>query len=209
MNKENLKKGALGALKYMGTTVAGVVIVAWLKGESLPGLLKLDGLKATLTTGIPLWLPLLLLLAIVALVPSWLRMLRNRPVLHISWHGSAGWGRGGLLGPGGMETVLRIQGEALIALDNLNETVILTAVHLRGAEFVGNFHTFQIEPGVTFNHTMFMNFRGLKPKSDTPLTVRLTFEDNKGRRYPTKKATLRAFPSGAQTFPTNMELPTS
>jgi len=39
-----------------------------------------------------------------------------------------------------------------------------------------------------------LNFRGLTPESGKPLTVQLTFEDNKGRLYPTKETTFRAFP---------------
>jgi hypothetical protein len=99
-----------------------------------------------------------------------------------------------MLNSGGMESVLRIQGPVTVSSDNLPEIVTLTAIHLRGAEFTGYFPGFVVEPGAAFKHTMHMNFRGLKPESGKPLTVQLTFEDNKGRRYPTRKVKLRAFP---------------
>lgn len=122
------------------------------------------------------------------------------PVLHLAWHGTARWGWGGFMRPSGMESVLRIQGDAIVSTDNLPELVIITGAHLTGAEYVGNFGTFAIKPGATFEQRIMLNFRGLKPESGKPLTVQITFEDNKGRLYPTKEATFRAFP-GPQISP--------
>jgi len=118
--------------------------------------------------------------------------LRNPgPVLHMSWYGTSGWGWGGY----GAESVLRIQGDVTMTMDNIKDTVIFTGVHLDGAEFVGNFDNFKIDPGETVTRGMMLNFRGLHPESDKPLTVQLAFQDLKGTRYPTRPVTLRAFPT--------------
>ncbi len=118
----------------------------------------------------------------------------SEPELHLAWHGTAGWGWGGHLQPSGMESVLRIQGDAIVSTDDLKEMIIITKAHLKGAEYVGNFGSFAIRPGTTFHQSIMLNFRGVRPESGKPLTVKLTFEDNKGRLYETRETTFRAFP---------------
>jgi hypothetical protein len=96
----------------------------------------------------------------------------SEPELHLAWHGTAGWG----------------------STDDLKEMIIITKAHLKGAEYVGNFGSFAIRPGTTFHQSIMLNFRGVRPESGKPLTVKLTFEDNKGRLYETRETTFRAFP---------------
>lgn len=171
MGKDKLKKAALALGKIVLAAALTVFFKAWFGGESLKGLTKLSELGAILTAGVPFWALLIAVVVCVLLFSSWLRTLRNRPELHIAWHGSAGWGWGGMLSPSGMESVLRIQGPVTVSSDNLPEMVTLTAVHLRGAEFAGYFPDFVVKPGATFKHTMHMNFRGPKPESGKPLTI--------------------------------------
>lgn len=145
---------------------------------------------------IPSW-PLVVPLAIIVLlVPYWWRAIRKRkPELHMAWHGSAGWGIGGLLTMQGIEQILRIQGPVLISSSYFEEPVMITEIELRDAEYAGpNFQAFQVKPGETIPHTLMLNFRGEMPVPGKAFNAYLTFVDIKGNKYPLTPATLRAFP---------------
>jgi hypothetical protein len=116
--------------------------------------------------------------------------------LHVAWHGSAGWGVGGLLQKdGGIEWVLRIQGPVIITSSHLNDTVFVTGIELKGAVYAGPyFQMFEVKPGETLHHHLMLNFRGVKPAKGQPFKASLIVVDIKGKRYPLQPTTLRAFP---------------
>jgi hypothetical protein len=113
------------------------------------------------------------------------------PVLHMSWYGTSGWIWSGYE----TESVLSIQGDVTITMDNIQDKVTFISVHLEGAEYIGNFEPFKIDVGETTTRSMILNFRGLHPEIDRPLTVQLTFEDLKGKVYPTKPESFSALPT--------------
>lgn len=155
-------------------------------------------LTHALTYSVPIWsLLATFVISICALAwLHWLRTIRGRkPQLHMAWHGSAGWGIGGLLNKDGMESVLRIQGPVVITSSHLTESVIVTGIELKGAEYAGPyFQMFEVNPGETIKQHLMLNFRGLNPAKGRALTVNLSFVDIKGDRYRLKPAALRAFP---------------
>lgn len=155
-------------------------------------------LAHVLTYSVPIWLLLLMfVISICALAGLyWWRAIRGRkPQLHMAWHGSAGWGIGGLLNKDGMEHVLRIQGPVVITSSHLTESIIVTGIVLKDAEYAGPyFQMFKVNPGETIEKHLMLNFRGLNPVKGRPLNVDLSFVDIKGQRYRLNAAALRAFP---------------
>lgn len=155
-------------------------------------------LARVLSLPIPLWALLAIFVVIVLLLPYWWRAIRKKkPELYVAWHGSAGWGIGGLLQRNGAkEQVLRLQGSALISSSHLTESIVICRIELEGAEYAGpNFQMFEVKPGETTHHTLMFNFRGVKPEKGKGFRANLTLVDIKGNRYPLKPALLRAFPS--------------
>jgi hypothetical protein len=153
--------------------------------------------RQILTSRIPLWALLATLAIIALLLPYWWRAIRRKkPELHLAWHGSAGWGIGGILQKDGeMERVLRIQGLAVISSSFLEEPLVITGIDLKDAEYAGPyFLMFELKPGETIQHTFLLNFRSVTPAQGRPFTANLTLIDVKGQRYPLESATLRAFP---------------
>jgi hypothetical protein len=162
-----------------------------------------------LTSCIPFWALLVALVVIVLLVPYWwLAIRKKKPELHLAWHGSAGWGTGGLLQKdGGMERVLRIQGPALISSSHLEEPTVVTGIELKDAEYAGPyFQMLEVKPGETIGRTLLLNFRGVKPAKGEAFKASLTLVDIKGRRYPLSPMMLRAFP-GEDVPPTEPPKP--
>lgn len=209
MNTEKMKKGMLAVLKAIGLAVVTVVTKELWEGQPLSGLAKLKSYKYILTSYTPFWLLLVTLIIIFLLVPYWWRAMRKKkPELYVAWHGSAGWGTGGILQKdGGMERVLRIQGQVVISSSFLEEPVIVTAIDLKNAEYAGPyFQMFEVKPGERFATTLMLNFRGVKPATGKAFKVNLTLIDIKGKRYPLKPALLRAFP-GEDVPPTEPPKP--
>jgi len=155
-------------------------------------------LTRALSLSVPLWALLATLVVVAWLLPYWWRAIRKKkPELYLAWHGSAGWGIGGLLQRNGaMEQVLRLQGSALVSSSHLTESIVICGVELEEAEYAGpNFQVFEVKPGETTPHTLMFNFRGVKPEKGKGFRASLTLIDIKGNRYPLKPALLRAFPS--------------
>ena len=115
------------------------------------------------------------------------------PELHIVWR-VAGWCWTMHEG----ERVVRISGDAPVQLDNVSEKILFTGVRVEGAEFVGSFDNFELEPGQRTFRGMNLDFKGIEPEGKEPLTVKLTFVDFKGTLYPTKEATFKALPNPEQ-----------
>ena len=82
-------------------------------------------------------------------------------------------------------------GDGPIQLDNVSEKVIMTGVRLDGAEFVGVFDNFAIEPGAVIFRGMNLDFRGIHPEGPGAIRVKLVFIDLRGNEYPTKEATFQ------------------
>lgn len=143
------------------------------------------------------WALLVIFVVILFLFPYWWRSIRKKkPELYVAWHGSAGWGIGGLLqNDGTIEQVLRLQGPALISSSHLTDSIVISGIELEDAEYAGpSFQIFEVKPGETTHHTLMLNFRGIKPEKGKEFRANLTLIDIKGNRYSLKPALLRAFP---------------
>jgi membrane protein implicated in regulation of membrane protease activity len=109
------------------------------------------------------------------------------PKLHVSWRGGSGWCWAQHEG----ERVLRISGDGPILLENVQEKVIITGVVIEGAEFVGVFDNFELSPGEPTFRGMNLDFKGINPVDKEPVTVKLTFVDLRGNKYPTNETTFK------------------
>lgn len=116
------------------------------------------------------------------------------PKLHVSWRGVSGWCWMRHEG----ERVLRISGDGLILLDNVEETVIITGALIEGAEFVGVFDNFALPPGQPTFRGMNLDFKGINPVDKEPVTVKLTFVDLRGNKYPANETTFKPLSSPNQ-----------
>jgi hypothetical protein len=82
------------------------------------------------------------------------------------------------------ERVVRISGDAPIQLDNASEKVLLTGVRVEGAEFVGVFDQFELEPDVRTYRGMNLDFKGISLEVNSPLATNLIFLDIGGNEIP-------------------------
>jgi hypothetical protein len=112
------------------------------------------------------------------------------PKLHVSWRGVSGWCWAQHEG----ERVLRISGDGPILLEDVQEKVIIVGVLIEGAEFVGVFDNFELSPGEPTFRGMNLNFKGINPVDKEPVTVKLTFVDLRGNKYPTNETTFKPLP---------------
>jgi hypothetical protein len=209
MDSNAVKKGALALAKAVLLAVVAAVTKELWEGQPIKGFARLRTYEHVLTSPVPFWILLLAFIIIVLLLPHWwLTLRRSEPELHVAWHGSAGWGISGILQKdGSIESVLRIQGSAIISSSHLKEPVIATGIELDRAEYAGpNFRAFEIRPGETLSETLLLNFRGVLPEPGKAFTANLTVLDIKGARYRLLPVLLRAFPGHAA--PT-VEPPTS
>jgi hypothetical protein len=109
------------------------------------------------------------------------------PKLHISWRGNSGW----CWTLNERERVVRISGDAPILLENVEGKVLITGVLIEGAEFVGVFDNFELTPGQGTFRGMNLDFKGINPAGQEPLTVKMTFVDLRGNKYPTSETTFK------------------
>jgi len=109
------------------------------------------------------------------------------PKLHVSWRGVSGWCWVQHEG----ERVLRISGDGPILLENVQEKVIITGALIEGAELVGVFDNFELSPGEPTFRGMNLDFKGINPVDKEPVTVKLTFVDLRGNKYPTNETTFK------------------
>ena len=210
MNAEKIKKAAVAVLKAVGLAIVGVVTKELWEGQPLTGLAKLQSYRYVLISYTPFWLFLAALVVILLLLPYWWRAIRTKKAeIHLAWHGSAGWGIGGILQKDGMEHVLRIQGPVMISSSHLEENVTVVAIELKSAEYAGPyFQPFEVKPAETITHHLLLNFRGVKPEVGRPFRAELTLVDIKGKRYPLSPALLRAFPGeGIPSMPPSKPKP--
>lgn len=197
MDLERAKKGARALSKAVLLAVVAAITKELWEGQPLKGVAKLQTYQHLLTSPAPFWIFLIALLIIGLLLPYWWRTVRNKkPELHMAWHGSAGWGIGGILQKdGSMESVLRIQGPTVISSSHLEEPVIVTGIELHHAEYAGpNSQMFEVKPSETLPQHLLLNFRGVTPEQGKAFKAALTLVDIRGKRYPLLPVILRAFP---------------
>jgi hypothetical protein len=113
------------------------------------------------------------------------------PKLHISWRGNSGW----CWAQHDRERVVRISGDGPILLENVEDKVLITGVLVEGAEFVGVFDNFELTPGKGTFRGMNLDFKGINPAGKEPVTVKLTFVDLRGNKYPTNETTFKPLSS--------------
>lgn len=89
------------------------------------------------------------------------------------------------------EMAVRFSGDCFLQIDNVPEKVLIVDVRIEGAERVGIFNAFELEPGQRTVRGISANFKGLKPNGKEPLTVTMTFIDFKGNLCPVKEATFK------------------
>jgi hypothetical protein len=125
---------------------------------------------------------------------NWIAKLNKEPVpgkltpkLHVSWRGLSGWCWAQHDG----ERVFRISGDGPILLEDTQEKAIITGVLIEGAEFVGVFDNFELSPGKPTFRGMNLDFKGINPVDKEPVTVKLTFVDLRGNKYPTNETTFK------------------
>lgn len=197
MDFEATKRRSLAVLKAIGLAIVGAIAKELWEGQPFKGFAKLQTYEGLLTSHTPFWALLISLFIIGLLVPYWWRAIRSKnPALHLVWSGAAGWGTGGIMQQNSkMEPVFCIQGPAIITSSHLKESVTITGVQLKGAEYAGpNFQTLTIKPRRTLRRNLVLMFRGVTPAAGKAFKAELTLIDIKGTQYKLQPATLRAFP---------------
>ena len=191
MNKDNLKKVGLEFVKYVGTVVVPIIVAALLKGESLTGLAKIKPFLHFLTTGIPLWLFLSLLILCVWMIPSVVRARRpSQPKLHVSWERIACiWA----LGKFGDTPMMQIQGQAVISSSNTDDRIILREGYVKGTKPLMNLaDAIQVVSGQPLPCRIITFVAPVIRKPNEDLEAELILVDHKGRKYKTEKTTFKS-----------------
>lgn len=194
---EKAKKLGLGAAKYLGTTVGGIVIAALIKGESLAGLANVKPLLHFLTTGVPLSLFLALLITCVWMIPSVIKEKRpRRPKLHVSWERiTCLWA----LGKFGETPMMQIQGEAVICSSGTDEKIIIREAFVKGTKPLMNLvDAIPVAPGDAHACRIITMVAPVIRKPTEALEAELILRDHKGREYKADKMIFKsANPSGS------------
>lgn len=105
------------------------------------------------------------------------------PVLHASWRGDSAWGWGSSHPE--EDPIYLVRGDVTLLMDNIKEPAIITGVEIEGAESLGNFENFKLEPNQPETRGMRLYFRGKAPEGNDYYTVQLIFKDLRANRYPT------------------------
>lgn len=191
MNWEKIKRVGIAAGKYVGAVIIPIVVAAWLKGESLSGLAKIKSLGRFVTTGVPLWLILLLLVLCVWMLPSVLREKRpKKPELHVSWERiSCRWA----LGRFGTDPMMQIQGHAIISSSNTNERIILREGYVKDTKPLMNLaDAIQIMPGEPLPCQIITFVAPVIRKPNEDLEAELILVDHQGRKFKAEKTVFKS-----------------
>jgi hypothetical protein len=89
------------------------------------------------------------------------------------------------------EMAVRLTGDGFLQVDNVPEKVLMVDVRIEGAERVGIFDNFELEPGQRIFRGIGVDFKDLKPNGKEPITAVMTFVDFKGNLYPVKETTFK------------------
>lgn len=114
------------------------------------------------------------------------------PALHTSWRGDSAWGWASAHPQ--EDPIYVVRGDVTMMIDNVVEPVIITGVEIEGAESIGNFDNFRLEPGQPETRGMRLHFRGKAPAGNESYTVPLVFKDLRGNRYPTVEHRFQPLP---------------
>jgi len=114
------------------------------------------------------------------------------PVLHTSWRGDSAWGWA-TRNPE-EDPIYMVRGDVTFLMDNIAEPVIITGVEIEGAESVGSFDNFQLNPNQPETRGMRIYFRGKAAKGIDDYAARLVFRDLRGNRYPTVEHQFKPLP---------------
>ena len=108
---------------------------------------------------------------------------KSAPVLHTSWCRDATWGWASTHPE--EDPIYLVRGDVTMVIDNLAMPVIITGIEIAGAEPIGTFDNFQLDPGQPQTRGMRLYFRGKAPAGNDYYTVRFIFKDLRGNRYTT------------------------
>jgi membrane protein implicated in regulation of membrane protease activity len=114
------------------------------------------------------------------------------PALHASWRGDSAWGWA--TAHPEEDPIYMVRGDVTLLVDNIAEPIIITGVEIEGAESVGNFDNFQLNPNQPVTRGMRVYFRGKAPKGTEDYAVQLVFKDLRGNRYPTVEHRFKPLP---------------
>lgn len=114
------------------------------------------------------------------------------PVLHSSWRGDAAWGWASAHPD--MDPIYVVRGDVTLVMDNVAEPVTITGVEIEGAETVGKFDNFQLDPGQPETRGMRLHFRGKAPAGNDHYAIQLVFKDLRGNRYLTVEHRFQPLP---------------
>ena len=136
-----------------------------------------------------------------ALIQGWRKIWGNdMPFYFVQLAPWSGYKEAGAL-PGLWEAQvasLKIPGTGMAVVtdlvDNIAEPIIITGVEIEGAESVGNFDNFQLNPNQPVTRGMRVYFRGKAPKGTEDYAVQLVFKDLRGNRYPTVEHRFKPLP---------------
>ncbi|MGD0682304.1 MAG: hypothetical protein ABR990_09650, partial [Terracidiphilus sp.] len=87
-----------------------------------------------------------------------------------------------------------VRGDVTLLMDNIKEPVIITGVRIEGAESLGKFDNFKLDPNQPETRGMRLYFRGKAPEGNDYNTVQLIFKDLRGNSYPTMQLRFNPLP---------------
>jgi hypothetical protein len=117
---------------------------------------------------------------------------KPEPVLHASWFGDSAWGWASSHPE--EDPIYMIRGDVTLLMDNIKEPVIITGVEIEGAESLGKFDNFKLDPSQPQTRGMRLHFRGKPSAGNDYYTVQFVFRDLRGNRYPTVRHRFHPLP---------------
>jgi hypothetical protein len=109
----------------------------------------------------------------------------REPILHASWLGDSAWGW--VSSHPEEDPIYVIRGDVTLLMDNIKEPVIITGVEIEGAESLGTFDNFKLDPGQPVTRGVRLHFRGKAPAGNDYYALQLVFKDLRGNRYPSHR----------------------
>ena len=117
---------------------------------------------------------------------------KPEPFLHASWFGDSAWGWASSHPE--EDPIYMIRGDVTLLMDHIKEPVFMTGVEIEGAESLGTFDNFKLDPSQPETRGMRLQFRGKAPAGNDYFTVQLVFKDLRGNRYPTVRHRFNPLP---------------
>jgi hypothetical protein len=187
--------------QFCPSALAAIVaawLTAWYTKQTVRTIITADGLRAMISAALPAWFVVLLVAALVwsvVVIVRQKKLLREtrskasseppKPTLYASWRGDSEWG---WASPDFVDAPLKtymIRGDVTLLMDHISEPKYITGVEIDGAESVGTFVNFKLNPSQPEIRGMQVYFRGPAPQGNEYFSLQLVFKDVKGNRYPT------------------------